>query len=163
MTLVLETVEDLDAAILRICEAESERLQQRSLREALGHLYTLREHRVSQQNLMRRKHDPTAEKYVDLAKGDSDGRVAEGVVFMRGQLVHQVTKTVGVKLTDVFINRFTNLVGALAWLHLDEMGVKLPVGDQLECYRTYVMGRPVLDTLDVARKFLVESPDLGAL
>jgi hypothetical protein len=73
------------------------------------------------------------------------------------------SKTVGIKLTGMLINRVTNLVGAIAWLRLDEMDVRLPTGDQLECYRTHVMGRPVLDTLDVARNFLVEAPDLGAL
>lgn len=155
MSQVLEIADDFDAAVVRIRQAKTEPLQRRAIREALGHLYTLREFRAGQQNKRRKIAEPL---YLRQADKDPDGRITEGLVFIRGQLVHQVTKLVGVKTTSALSARVTATFGVLAWLRLEEMDLNSSIGDQTEYYKMFVAGRPVIDTLDAARRFLVESP-----
>jgi hypothetical protein len=76
--LVQEIVEDFDAGLRRISSARTLRMKRRALREVLGHLYTLGEHRRSAAGKA---------QYDSIAAGSADGRTAEGLVIVRGALL----------------------------------------------------------------------------
>ena len=153
--LVLEVVEDFDAAFDRIDSAQTLPMKRRALRELLGHLYTLREHRRSAVGKM--QYDP-------LAASTADGRTAEGLVIVRGALTHQLTKSVTPEVKDAYSDTYRDQYGLLVWLKRSEMSApptwKPKIGAE---YDLEVAGRDVVETLQAARRFLVESAVLGPL
>ncbi|MDT3438348.1 hypothetical protein [Pseudofrankia sp. BMG5.37] len=153
--LFAEVLEDLDDAWMRLVRAPSERLQHRAMREALGHLYSLREYLRESEG---------AQNYYRRAAADPDGVVLEGLALIRGVLVHDLVRPIGPVLGDIVADIVTEMVGTLVWRTRDEMR-PLPVkltesatnpdrNARIKAYDDHVAGRAVVDTLNDARRFL---------
>ncbi len=79
-----EALEDFDLALHRFDRAPAPKEQRRALREALAHLYAVHAHRQG-----------TAGYWSAVNHPDDGGRVTQGVIYVRGRLLHHVTKEVG--------------------------------------------------------------------
>jgi hypothetical protein len=148
MTLVHEVVEDFDAAVDRIQAAIGDlRLQRRAIREALGHLYTIRTYR---------RDDQLGEKaYNSKADNCNEGKITRALTELRNLLIHDAIKPVGpaFKDSDVYYDKYADY-GLPRWLNTSEM-------TNPPAHFGHVAGRDVLDTLGEARRFLVEPTLLG--
>jgi hypothetical protein len=152
-----EVLDDLDDAIERLSDATSERLQRRAMREAIGHLYSLREHHRGRR----------PKTFYRIANADPDGRTLEGVVLVRTVLVHDLARPVGPTPDDVYTDAYTATYDPLVWRRLVEMDLPLPkkldakraeTNDgllRIKAYEDHVAGLAVVDTLNDARRFLV--------
>jgi hypothetical protein len=159
--LVQEVVEDFDVAFDRIRAARDLRMKRRALREALGHLFTLREHRISALG---------EQQYRSCAAQSEDGRTTEGLVIVRDFLTHQLTKSISPAFRDAYSDIYSDQYGLLVWLKPFEMTappdwkVKASAKyDRKAVYDGEVAGREVGATLQAARRFLVEPTVLGPL
>jgi hypothetical protein len=150
---VTEVVEDFDAAVNRVAESPDLRMVRRGLREALGHLYTLRE---------RRKTMLGEQSYYSLADNSADGRTVEALVVLRAALVHQLSKRVTPVLKDAYSDTYTDLYDALIWLERSEM-TDPPKSLKKSDYDQMLAGKDVYATLRTVRRFLVEPGVLGTL
>ncbi len=166
---IYEVVEDAGAAIERFDEASSPAEQRRTMREVLAHLYSLHQHWVS-------KSDPAFTRAV--AAVGSGGDVAQGVLYARGKITHNITREVGPRLQGavydpaVYDMRHYE-AGTLTWLHVNEMTPEDRAGfleprnkhgaANLVHYQRAVAGQPVRDTLMTARDFLVAPPGMPTL
>jgi hypothetical protein len=165
---IYEVVEDVDAAIARYDQAASPALQRRAMREALAHLYFLHQYRLREAEAFSKA----------VADSDGVGQVTQGVIYARGKLAHHVTREFAPQRQggdfdpdDFDMRDF--YAGTLNWLRLEEMTPEdqadfVKTRDKygranLEHYRLTVAGRPVRDTLAVARDFLVAPPGLVPL
>ncbi|MBL7487346.1 hypothetical protein I6A60_00430 [Frankia sp. AgB1.9] len=157
-----EIFEDLGEAIGRLAAASSERLQRRAMREALGHLYTLRAHHEKAEG---------KEPYHRRAHADPAGRVVEGLVVIRGELVHDLVGWPAPELRDVFADAYTEMYDNLVWLEIGEMPNPPVVlvsdrkpeprpwqKDRIDAYKHHVAGKVVIDTLNLALPFLAPAP-----
>jgi hypothetical protein len=151
--MALEVVEDFDAAVKRMAGSPDLRIVRRALREALGHLYTLRERRKS---TLGEKH------YYALAGNCSDGQTVEALVVLRAALVHQLSKRVTPELKDAYSDTYTDLYGAFIWLERSEM-TDPPKSLKRSDYDEMLASKDVYATLRTARRFLVEPGVLGPL
>jgi hypothetical protein len=152
VSLVLEVVEDFDAAVERVAQAPDLRMVRRAIREALGHLFTVREHRRATLG---------GANYHALAGGCSDGRITEAVLLLRNALIHQVRKPVTPEYRDVYSDIYSDKYGSLVWLQRSEM--TNPPNTLTANYDQEVGGKNVFITLSAARRFLVEPNVLGTL
>jgi len=176
MSLIHEVIEDLDAAIDRLTSTFEPRQQRRALREALGHLYSLRAWRETEQvptGLPQEQAIKQAKSlYRSAAKGVADGRAAEGIALIRGSLVHDLVMAADLQphSRGGYGAHYGVTYGAsahLVWRRQQEMPVPLsstyPTDRRLGDYDSEVGGREVIDTLLRARDFLVKSPVLPSL
>ena len=152
MSIVGEVVDDFDAAVERVAKAPDLRMTRRAIREALGHLFAIREHR---------KTTLGKQKYHSLAEGCSDGRTTEALLLLRNALIHQVAKRVTPEYKDRYSDTYSDRYGVLVWLERSEMSD--PPKTLNADYDRAVAGKDVHKTLDAARRFLVEPDVLGML
>lgn len=153
--MVWEVVEDFDAAVERFRTARAEddrRLMRRALRESLGHLYTLQQHRRG------RPLGPA--RYHALQDGCAIGLTTGWLVTLRGVLVHQVTRianAVGEPDPDIYYDTY----GTVTWLTRSDIA-HAPKELTAE-YDQHMANRDVFQTLAEARTFLVDPGVLGPL
>jgi hypothetical protein len=167
-----EIVEDFDAAVSRIEHAQSVRLQRQAVREALGHLYTLREHRRRQVNKkhkgqLNKKRKGGPEPYFELVENSpdcSEAKVTEGLVEVRGALIHDVTKPVEQALEDRYPDTYSDKYEVvLVWRQASEMKDPPERLTKPSSHYACVADQDVLGTLRQARHFLVDPGVLGPL
>jgi len=161
-----DLVDDFDVEFDRLRQAQDADEQRRALRSALETLYSLRVHREG---------DTQAAKtaYRSHASACQGGRVTEGMILLRGQMMHRVTKRYAPEMKPLypgprtFPGNFTYTGENLMWLAPAEMHDQLPLGvvndPRYPAYVADVAGLPVLETLQIAREFLVNDPVLGPL
>jgi hypothetical protein len=87
-------------------------MKRRAIREALGHLFTLRE---------RREATHGANQYHQLADNCSDGHITEALIVLRAALVHQVIKPVALEFRDAYSDTYSDNYDSLVWLERSEM------------------------------------------
>jgi hypothetical protein len=159
-----DLVADFDVEFDRLLHVQGVDEQRRALRSILETLYSLRCHRLDNTQ-------PVPLAYYNRAQACQGGRVTEGIVLIRGQLIHKVTKRHAPEEKDLhpgedtYPGDFTYPGANLTWLSPTEMRDPLPpdvVGNvRYSAYVADVAGRPVLETLQIARDFLVNDPILG--
>jgi hypothetical protein len=161
---LLDLVSDFDAAIDRLRDAPAASDEQRrGLREALACLYELR--------VYRERTFTGGEAYWDRADRYDAGKVTEGIVGLRGEMVHKLVRAESemrplYPSEDLRPSDYLYPGENLTWVPPDEMDPppQWRSGDRRSTYyETVVAGQPVLPTLDVARHFLVDSTFLGRL
>ena len=166
MSPVTDLVADLDIELDRLWEAQDAREQRRALRATLATLYELRCYREDHT-------PPTKLAYYNRAAACPDGHVTEGILLLRGALIHDVTKPYSPQTKTVYLGsttfpgKYTYPQTNLLWRTEDEIKQHLRP-DVLSdiCYPSYVSqvaGQPVLTTLKIARDFLVSDPHLPPL
>ena len=162
MSLVLETVEDLDVTFEELRGGGDEGQQRRALKATLDNLYRLREHRRQAGNY--------------YARSDSwdAGKVTEGITYLRGVLTHHLTKPVAPRNEPlypgegVFPGQDLFPGSNLTWLSADDVLSIHPPDPKrghvlFDFYRSHVGDQMVLPTVRTARDFLVNDPQLGPL
>lgn len=159
MSMVLEVVEDFDAAVARIAPSADLRMQRRALREALGHLYTLREYRSAKRN--------TAAYYA-IADSCVEGRTTKCLMAMRNALIHDLTKPVALATADKYIDTYTDMYGAPVWLKCSEMSelpdeLKDPARVSEHDSLLAAQDQDVIKSLGTGRRFLVEHATFRAI
>lgn len=166
MSALSDLVDDFDAEFDRLLHAQTADEQRRALRSVLETLYSLRCHREDNTR-------PARSAYRTRASACHGGRVTEGIVLLRGQLIHKIVKRHAPEMRPLypgpktFPGRYTFPGSNLIWLEPTEMPDQLPsdvVSDpRYPAYVTDVAGLLVLATLQTAKDFLVNDPVLGPL
>jgi hypothetical protein len=161
-----DVINDCKAAFDRLLRAQDADEQRRALHDALENLYALRCYREGETKASR-----TA--YWQRAGACRSGRVTEGVILLRGEMMHNITKWHAPQGPaprkkplypgpNTYPGNFTFPGSNLTWLHPTEMRDPLSpkvLGDsRYPAYMADVAGRPVLETLHTAREFLVNDP-----
>jgi hypothetical protein len=162
VSLVLETVDDLNVAFEDLRGGGDAAQQRRALKATLDNLYRVREHRRE------------AGGYFARSDSCDSGRVTEGITYLRGVLTHHVAKPVAPERQPLYPGE--NLYPSedlfpgsnLTWLSAnDVLKVHPPTTKRdhvlFDFYRSHVGDRMVLPTLRAARDFLVNDPKLGPL
>jgi hypothetical protein len=92
-----DLIADLDAAIDRLARAIGQDAveQRRALREALACLYELRAYREGRRG-------PERDAYHARAKSFEAGKTTEGMVWLRGKMVHRLTENVAPEEQDLY-------------------------------------------------------------
>jgi hypothetical protein len=161
-----DLVSDFDVAVDRLRRAApaDSTEQRRALRDALACLYELREYR---ENVSGGK-----QGYWTTAASCEEGQVTEGIVCLRGKMVHELIRAEPqIRPLAPSNNLYPSddlAPGAnLTWLQPGEMANPPQPRSSRDPGPTYyanvVAGRPVLPTLAMARRFLVEPTTLGPL
>ncbi len=166
MSRLTDLATDLDVEFDRLLQAQDADEQRRALRNVLEILYSLRCHREEHTH-------PSPSAYRSRASVCHGGRVTEGIILLRGQMMHKVTKRFDPEKRGLYPGPKTypgkcTFPGSnLTWLHPQEMPDRMPpevVNDvRYGAYVADVSGRPVLETLQIAKDFLVNDPVLGPL
>ena len=159
-----DLVDDFDAEFDRLLHARDTDEQRRALRSVLETLYSLRAHREG---------GAAKAAYRSRASSCHDGRMTEGIVQMRGQLIHNVVRQYSPEERPLlpepatYTGNYTFPGSNLVWLHPTERKDPLPhdvlADPRYPFYASTVASQPVLETLQVAREFLVNDPVLGPL
>ena len=163
MTAVEDVISDLDAALERITAAaiRDDAERRRALREVLACIYELRAYREGPRRTLERV------AYHQRARATTDGLITEGIVWLRGNIVHLLVYDVVPKVRPLnpdpltFPGEHTYPGSNLMWRRSAEVAV--PSGganddDRRELYDGHVAGRIVLECLHSAYGFLVADP-----
>ncbi len=165
--LLQEVIEDFDLEVRRMVAAGTDlREQRRAMRAAIGLLYLLRENRIDQ--------EASKKAYFQLVRSaeggrpDSDARVAEGVIFIRGALAHNLTHDrlpAGQAYLDAYLDSEIT-ANTLVWRPKADMSDQMSAAvrrpsdeERLEYYEAGVAGQSVVTTLAVARRVFVGAPE----
>lgn len=158
-----KVIEDFDFAFSQLVAAKMDSDEQRrSFDHALDRLYEIRAYREGETGSAKGK-------YRTFAQGATGGRTTEGIVFLRGQKVHNIARAVRPEERDAypsdtfFPSNWTYPGANLTWLSESELAEPLnrkanPTGGSY--YDNDVAGHLVLPTLDIARNWLVHDTDL---
>lgn len=151
-----DLLDDYDASLTRLSEADQEAELRRALNEALSVLYVIRENIKGQ----------IGPAYLEgVRSGAAEGRVTEGLVGVRAVATHHFTKSVepraamlypGVK---VFPGHEVFPGVSLQWLPVEELAPESAEllrlkKDQGGYYSELLAGRPVISTMLDARIFV---------
>ena len=131
MSALADAIKDSKAAFNRLLQARDVD-ERRALRDVLENLYSLRCYREGDTKA-------TKSAYRQRAAACRSGRMTEGVIFLRGEMIHKLTKRYSPEKPDP---------------------LSLKVDDsRYRAYESDVAGQPVLETLHTAIEFLEN--DLG--
>jgi hypothetical protein len=155
---VAEAVEHFDAAVWRAAQARTQPEQRGALKEALGHLYVLRDYREGQLG---------RDRYRPLAANCLGGRVTQGLACLRNALTHHLTQPAHPIRSDAYSDTYTTMYGVPVWRRVNDIpdpprNLTSGNNDAL-AYECEVAGEDVFSTLRAARRFLVEPDVLGLL
>jgi hypothetical protein len=162
MTAIDDVIADLDAAIDRLTRAigQDDVEQRRALREALASLYELRAYREGK--------GADLKAYHARAGNSVAGKTTEGIVWLRGKMVHLLTKNVAPEeqcrnpSAQTFPGEHSYPGRNLIWI--EAKAIAKPTGDskidntereRRGLYEQWVVAQPVLEGLHAARDFLV--------
>ena len=100
----------------------------------------------------------------------NEGKIAEGIVFLRGAMTHHLVKQVEPALVDLYPSDTLYPSEDLypgsnfTWISADEMlAVHNLDGPQGRLYANHVAGQMMLGTLRVAIQFLLTDPQVSRL
>ena len=166
MTSPTDLRDDFDADFERLRHAQDPDEQRRALRSVLETLYALRAYREGDNKIDKAT-------YHNRADASREGQVTEGVILIRGELLHRAVKRHAPEEKLLYPSETTypgnwTFPGSnLVWLHpaemVDPLRQKILNDGRYPFYVAHVAGQPVLGTLQIARDFLVNDPVLGPL
>lgn len=157
MATLSDVLDDFDASLTRVSEADQEDELRRALNEALSVLYALRE------NL---KNQIGTGAYLDSVRSGSPvGRVTEGLVGVRAVATHNFTKSVEPRTAMLYpgVNVYPGhevFPGvSLQWVAFEDLSPESAEllrqkKDQGGYYRDHLAGRSVMSTMLEARLFV---------
>lgn len=163
MSYLQETVEDLNIAFEDLRAAGDDAIQRRALKATLDNLYRIRAHRLQTPD------------YYEHSDSCDDGKITEGITYLRGILTHHLTKQVAPLKQPLFpgasVYPSEDLFPGsnLTWLEAAEVLKECPPPKkgcgkkQADFYRSHVGGQMVLPTIRAARHFLLNDQKLGPL
>ena len=162
MTTLEDLLTDIDAAFEQLLAAGDESTRRRALRAVIGAMFETRE--------VIRIADPA---YFPRVAQEPFGRVAEGIMVIRGRLTHGALNDLQPAFEglypgpNTFPGPFTYPGQNLTWRAVNE--IPQPDRADLEArdkrdhfYRDHVGGSKVLSTLDAARSFFKQWPSKAA-
>lgn len=153
---VEKAFEEFDYNVERLQQAEIGTVEQRTaLDGALTNLYQLREHLKSSME--------SNKAFYALTQESADGLTSEGVVGARNLKTHQLAQPIPPAIKNLLPGAFTlpgscTFPGAnLTWLDPDEIDFDFRFSNKeknsLKRYREGAVGKTVLQTLDLSRRF----------